>query len=93
MLWRRLIMRIFAQAYQWQSYCKKLSNQKKNSSFFHRKQKKSNFYQFPRKIGDSCHGDILPWGQVPGSAGNAQMPGTCPLLCCFPNNWKFFIFN
>ena len=21
----------------------------------------------------------LPWGQVPGSAGNAQMPGTCPL--------------
>ena len=56
MLWRRLIMRIFAQAYQWQSYCKKLSNQKKNSSFFHRKQKKSNFYQFPRKIGDSCQG-------------------------------------
>jgi hypothetical protein len=49
-------MRIFAQAYQWQSYCKKLSNQKKNSSFFHRKQKKSNFYQFPRKIGDSCQG-------------------------------------
>ena len=50
-------MRIFAQAYQWQSYCKKLSNQKKNSSFFHRKQKKSNFYQFPRKIGDSWQGD------------------------------------
>ena len=49
-------MRIFAQAYQWQSYCKKLSNQKKNTSFFHRKQKKSNFYQFPRKIGDSCQG-------------------------------------
>jgi hypothetical protein len=21
----------------------------------------------------------MPWGQVPGSAGNAQMPGTCPL--------------
>ena len=49
-------MRIFAQAYQWQSYCKKLSKKKKNSSFFHRKQKKSNFYQFPRKIGDSCQG-------------------------------------
>ena len=69
-------MRIFAQAYQWQSYCKKLSNQKKNSSFFHRKQKKSNFYQFPRKIGDSCHGDRYLASDI---GARLLLPGTCPL--------------
>ena len=62
-------MRIFSHAYQWQSYCKKLSNQKKNSSFFHRKQKKSNFYQFPRKIGDSCQGKSCQGQTAPTSEG------------------------
>ena len=78
-------MRIFAQAYQWQSYCKNLSPQKKNSSFFHRKQKKSNFYQFPRKIGDSCQGTGT-WHLLPGDRYLASdigarllLPGTCPL--------------
>ena len=75
MLWRRLIMRIFAQAYQWQSYCKKLSNQKKKTSFFHRKQKKSNIYQFSRKIGDSCHGDRY----LAATTERQCLPGTCPL--------------
>ena len=75
-------MRIFAQAYQWQSYCKKLSNQKKNSSFFHRKQKKSNFYQFPRKIGDFCRGTFCQ------GTGTWQLTLALGCCCQVPVPWQ-----
>lgn len=43
--------------------------------FFTENKKKSNFYQFPRKIGDSCHGDRY----LAATTERQWLPGTCPL--------------
>ena len=40
--------------------------------FFTKNKKKSNFYQFPRKIGDSCHGGLEVVHDIYGLAGGGD---------------------